>query len=360
MWGKTERTLEMNILAEMEELLGGGFSYSIGTHKGYLFDRKIQFFGANDSKAEEKIRGLTVAGAYGDELTLTPNSFFKMMLSRLSVKGAKLFGTTNPDAPKHWLNEEFLQREGELDLARFRFKLEDNPSLDPFYVQQLNLEYVGLWHKRFIGGLWVLAEGAVYDFWEDREPYLIRKENFPQASYHVVGIDYGTQNPFVAGLYGVNRNTRPKIWKEAELFYCGRDKGVQKTDGEYADMLQDWLKAKLPDGRRVRKIYPDPSARSFIVEMKKRGLPAVDNLDNSVLDGIRNQARLLKRGDYAVGMECEETRAEYASYIWDPKAQARGEDAPQKENDHTKDEERYVLMEEFGKETLNWGALITP
>ena len=53
-----------------------------------------------------------------------------MLLSRLSKEGAMLFATTNPDSPFHWLKVNYLDRENELNLKRFKFDLDDNPSLD--------------------------------------------------------------------------------------------------------------------------------------------------------------------------------------------------------------------------------------
>ena len=37
-----------------------------------------------------------------------PQSFFQMLLSRLSPEGARLYGTTNPDSPYHWLKTDYL------------------------------------------------------------------------------------------------------------------------------------------------------------------------------------------------------------------------------------------------------------
>src|SRR5690606_17299071 len=139
--------------------------------------------------AVTKIQGLTLVGAMGDELSLTPESFFTMILSRLSVRGAKLFGTTNPDAPAHWLKRKFLARAGELDLATWHFTLEDNPALDPAYVAALKREYTGLWYKRYIQGLWVQAEGAIYDMF-DPDRHVV--STLPTLVQHWVGVDYGT------------------------------------------------------------------------------------------------------------------------------------------------------------------------
>ena len=357
MLGKTYGTLVRNIIIPMNQFIGPDMVFYSSLNKISLWGRTIYCYGAGSKDAAGVLQGMTSAGAYGDEVTLWPREVFDMMLSRLSVEGAQFWGTTNPDAPKHFLKKDYLDREGHLDLKSFHFELDDNIYLPASYVRELKKEYTGLWYKRYILGLWAIAEGAIYDFYEDKYPYVIPRSAYPEAQYYVVGIDYGTQNPFVAGLYGVNRKSRVKIWKEAEYWYCGRDSGRQKTDGEYCDELERWMSEVVPKGKRIRQIYPDPSARSFITLLKQKGWPVKDNLNNAVLDGIRNQARMLKSGIYAIGEECQHTRDEYSAFVWDEKAQARGEDVPVKENDHTKDEERYVLMEEFGGDYLNYEAL---
>src|SRR5690606_31029182 len=126
MEGKTERTLKRNIIDVLEQMVGSRyFKYNLGSGEATLFGRRIYLVGANDMRSEGKIRGLTLAGAYGDEITLWPESFFTMLLSRLSVSGAKFIGTTTPDSPYHWLMKNYLERAGELDLKSWHFSLED-------------------------------------------------------------------------------------------------------------------------------------------------------------------------------------------------------------------------------------------
>lgn len=343
MLGKTYGTLVRNIINPMQEFIGKDMRFYSSMNKAEVWGRTIYCYGAGQKDAAGIIQGMTAAGCYGDELSLWPIEVFKMMLSRLSVEGAKFFGTTNPDAPKHPLKVEFIDKVGYLDVKTFHFALEDNIFLPKTYIEELKKEYVGLWYQRYILGLWAVAMGAIYDFYTDREPYVIKTP--PPAEYYVVGIDYGTMNPAAFILFGVNKKTKPKIWAEKEYVYSGRDKQAQKTDSEYSSDLRGFLGNIKP-----RRIYPDPSARSFIVQLKKdKFLNVVEDVDNSVADGIRFQSSMLKNGDYAICSNCVKTREEYSMYIWDEKAQARGKDEPVKENDHTKDAERYTLYNEFGK-----------
>lgn len=155
MAGKTERTLKRNIIDPLIEILGSKRCRYVGG-SGELWmpgprgPRRVYLVGANDERAEEKIRGLTLIGAYVDELSTVPESFFTMLLSRLSLEGARLLATTNPDNSLHWLNVKYLQRAEELSLARFQFRLTDNPHLPASFVENLRREITGLWARRMI------------------------------------------------------------------------------------------------------------------------------------------------------------------------------------------------------------------
>lgn len=359
MIGKTSGSLERNILAPLQEFTDSAFSYSLTQNKAWLGDREIYTMGASNKDAEARIRGSTAAGIYGDELTLWPSNVFKQCGMRMSVRGAKLFGTTNPDGPFHWLKTDYIDKRkavgGALDLNYFTWRIEENTTLDPAYIQALYQEYTGLWFKRFILGQWVAAEGAIYDFWND-DIHVVSA--VPSADYHYGAVDYGTSNATAAGYFGVSRSAAgildadgrrvsPRVWLERSYYYSGRDTGRQKTDGEYADDLL----AFYGSPQAIRHIYVDPSAASFKAELRKRGF-TVKDANNDVLNGIRRQAQMLHSGEYRILADPSNKPIiqEYSAYLWDEKASARGEDKPKKEHDHGKDMERYALLSEFPPE----------
>ena len=156
MCAKSLQTLKRNCLLPLRELVGEKhFKFSLSTKEGVLFGRKIMLEGANDQRSEGKIRGITLGGAYCDELTLFPKDFFIMLLSRLSTPGAKLIATTNPDVPTHWLLKEYLKNENlSDDMFRMFFHIDDNTTLPMEYVESLKKEYTGVYYDRFILGKW--------------------------------------------------------------------------------------------------------------------------------------------------------------------------------------------------------------
>ena len=119
------------------------------------------------------------------------------------------------------------------------------------------------------------------------------------------------------------------------------------TDGEYADaldaMLSDWSGLPVTLARsRLRYVVVDPSAASFKVELRGRGY-RVKNADNEVVEGIRNVSTHLKGNTFKIHESCKEVIREFGSYLWDEKAQEKGEDKPLKRDDHGPDMVRYYL-----------------
>jgi len=335
--GKSGDSLKRNIISELARLLGAEMQYFSGNRELHLWGRVVHVIGANDDRAEGKIRGCTFAGALVDEGTTIPENFFKMLLSRLSVEGAKMFLTTNPDSPFHWLKTDYMDRHEELDLKRFKFVLDDNPSLTADYKNNLKMEYRGLWYRRFIDGDWVLAEGTIYDFFDED----IHCIPFPQSrgKYYVVGVDYGTVNPCAFGLFGYNPDKYPNMWKEKEYYWSSKKKLRQKTDEEYAQDLVQFC-----DGYNVKAVLIDPSAASFIAECRKQGIMNIMEANNDVLDGIRFYAQLLTTGALKICKQCKVTLQEMQTYVWDEKAALLGEEKPKKTNDHCMDADRYAAM----------------
>jgi len=338
--GRTEDSIVRNIIRPMQRLVGSDMVYMPGKREVRLWNKIIYVVGANDERAAWKIQGSTLVGALVDEITILPESFFKMLLSRLSVPGAKLFGTTNPDSPFHWFKKQYLDRLEYPHLKVFKFLIDDNPSLEKLFVDNLKKEYVGLWYERYIEGKWVLSEGTVYDFFS-REQHIIPSPP-GRADWYIVGVDYGTSNPTVYTMIGYSSKTFPNIWLEKEYYWDSRKEMKQKVDTEYVEDLK-----KFVDGYNVKYIYIDPSAVSIRIELYRYGFRGIMEANNDVLDGIRFHAKFLNNGTFKICAGCVNSIHEYATYRWDQKASLRGEDKPLKENDHCMDSIRYALYTHF-------------
>ncbi|MDX3637690.1 PBSX family phage terminase large subunit [Streptomyces europaeiscabiei] len=359
MVGKTERTLKRNIIDVIEQMVGKRRCvYRAGAGEVVIFGRTIYVAGANDEKAVDKIKGLTLAGAYMDEVTTYPETFFQMMETRLSIEGAKWFATTNPEGPNHWLKKQYLDRArlhlrpdgtiaethdpDALDLNRFSFVLDDNPTLPADYVASLKRSHQGLFFRRYILGEWCLAEGVIYDAFDEAKHVV---DLVPDVNrWMCVGLDYGTVNPFAALLIGVGADSR--LYVASEYRHDSRLARRQLTDAQYSVGVQKWLAShehRGVKGVRPDWIFVDPSAASFMTQLWSDGVPGVAKADNDVKDGIRSVSMAFGEGILSIHRSCTGLLSELPSYVWDEKASLKGEDKPLKVDDHSVDGLRYGL-----------------
>lgn len=304
---------------------------SDGEHTNYF-----EVFGGKDESSFMLIQGRTLAGILLDEVALQPRSFVEQALARCSVAGSKLWFNCNPDSPQHWFYLEWISQLERHNALRLHFQLEDNPALDEKIIARYKSMYAGVFFQRYILGEWVLAEGLVYNFGEDN----ITDEQPAGAEYYI-SVDYGTLNPFSAGLWSVNGGKAVRI---KEYYYDGRGEKKQLTDEEYCDQIE-----KLSEGYNIRQVIVDPSAASFITALRKRKF-AVRQANNDVLDGIRRTAVYLRDGNIKIHRSCVNSIREFGLYRWDEKST---EDRAVKENDHAMDDIRYfcntIMRHKVGK-----------
>lgn len=335
---RTYDSFKRNLLPQITSKIGCDAKYYAGKREMNIWGKHVHVVSADDDRAESKIRGPTFSGAYVDEVTIIPESVFKMLVSRCAMKDAKIFGTTNPDSPYHWLKRDYL--ENNPDVKSWKFTLDDNPELTDEERAYLRRQYKGLWYQRFIEGMWVQAEGAIYDFF-DPELHVI---DFPPGppEFYICGVDYGTTNPCAFVLLGINRSRFPNMWVEDVYYYDSKIRQRQKTDSEYASDLQKFLTDRV-----VRAIYIDPSAASFKAELSRHGITNVYDAENEVVDGIRMVSNYLINGSLKICRNCEHLIKEMQSYVWDPKSQKTGVDVPLKQSDHACDALRYIIYTHF-------------
>lgn len=315
-------------------------------------------FGGKDESSQDLIQGVTLAGMFFDEVALMPESFVNQATGRCSVTGSKFWFNCNPDSPRHWfkinwidkckcnMTEEQIKKAKEQqielkDLIYLHFTMNDNLSLDEDIKKRYRAMYVGVFFKRFILGLWCMADGLVYEMF-DEDKHVI-KEELPWFPRHIVSIDYGTVNPFSAGLWGFDGE---KAVRERELYYNSREQGKQRVDDEkYYEMLEE-----LIGNTAIEYIIIDPSAASFIEVIKKHGKYIVKAANNDVLDGIRITTTFLNTGRIFIHESCKNCIAEFGMYSWDEES---GEDKVIKENDHAMDDVRY-FCNTYLRRQLKW------
>ena len=333
--GKTIRSLKRNLVTPVLPVLKDlGFSVQMKTGENLLVisqkgrTNRFYLFGGKDEGASAMIQGITLAGVMFDETALMPRSFVEQALARCSVEGSKFWFNCNPEHPRHWFYEEWIQKRREKNAYYLHFRMEDNPSLSQQMIQRYKNLYSGSFYQRFVEGKWVAVQGAVYPFMEDRAMFCPVPEG-PFDEF-IVSCDYGTVNPASFGLWG----RKEEVWyRLKEYYYDSKREGGLKTDEEHYEGLKN-----LVGSRQVRCVIVDPSAASFQEVIRRHGEFQVIPAKNSVLDGIRQVSTALKEGKIKICDTCRDSIREFGLYRWDPSG---SKDCPVKENDHAMDDIRY-------------------
>jgi PBSX family phage terminase large subunit len=357
--GVSKSSIKTNVLTDLFDLVGkNSYHYNSQSGELRLFNTDWLVYGAKDEGSEKYLRGATIGAAVCDEAVLMPQSYWQMLLTRLSPPGARLYFSTNADSPFHWLKTDYLDnvklRDGKI-LWWDTYTMEDNPNLDPSYVADQKKLYTGVFYDRMILGEWKMASGAVYaGAWNDgtlyddrtRPPSLYSAGGGTGYTGHLIGVDYGTTNPTVF-LDGIDDNRT--VWIDNEYYWDSIKEMRQKTDSELADDLEQFIKESNCPAEP--KIIVDPSAASFRAELVRRGM-WVGDCDNDVMTyGIRRVASVLAQKKLRFHrVRCEHSPMEFQSYAWDKKKSENGTEQVVKKHDHCPDAGRYIVNDVFSQE----------
>lgn len=329
--GRTIQSLRRNVILHLHDWVPEDLEISerrgenmLVVSDGCGHENIYYLFGGKDESSYALVQGITLAGALLDEVVLMPQSFVEQVIARCSVAGSKLWFNCNPGGPEHWFNKNWVLKSKEMNALHIHFTMQDNYSLAPEIRGRYERMYTGVFYQRYVMGLWVLAEGLVYSFGEEN----ITDER-PKGAEYYISIDYGTLNPFSAGLWSV---TGDKAVRIKEYYYSGRENSRNMTDAEYCDKV-----AELADGYEIKRVIVDPSGASFIEALRQRKFKVL-GAKNDVLDGIRRTSVYLKDGNIKIHRSCTDSIREFGLYRWDEK---KNDDSVIKENDHAMDDIRY-------------------
>ena len=318
MAAKTLTALERNNLNLLASLVGEkNFSYSIASKKAELFGRRVYLEGASDIRAENKIRGLTLTGAYVDELTLIDEEFFVMLLSRLSEPSAKLFATTNPDSPNHWLMTDYIKRENELDFLRIKFLIDDNPYLSSEYVKSLKKEYTGVFYERFIKGEWRAAEGVVYPEIADNPDKFVESVPVDEISFATIGVDFGgnkSAHAFVC--LGFTRGFKKCV--VLDEFYLKEQISPERLCREFVSFCK-----KQKERYRIFEAYCDNAETTLVrglaaaASREKLAIDVKKAYKTKILDRIRFFNAMAASGRFSLLPHCKTVLFALCDAVWD-------------------------------------------
>lgn len=333
MAGKTVGSFRRNVLGPLKKMLWSrGYRYQDFRSDNLLEVKKdgrinyFYIFGGKDERSQDFIQGITLAGLLLDEVALMPESFVNQATGRCSVNGSKFWFNCNPGSPAHWFKKNWIEKSTEKNLLYLHFTMEDNLSLAEEVKRRYRAMYTGVFFRRYVLGEWAMAEGLVYQF----DPKKHVAKELPAYGEYYISVDYGTLNPFSAGLWCVNGGRAVRV---REYYWNGREKQRLKTDEEYYRELE-----ALAGELYVESVIVDPSAASFIETIRRHGRFSVRKARNEVLNGIRLTAAMLTAGAIRIGETCEDSIREFGLYSWAEQGQ---EDKVVKEYDHAMDDIRY-------------------
>lgn len=295
-----------------------------GSHTNTFF-----IFGGKDESSYTLVQGITLSGVLFDEVALMPKSFVDQAVARtLSEPEARYWFNCNPESAEHWFYKEWICNTRQKKALHLHFAMQDNPILSPEQIADAERLYTGVFYNRYIKGLWCVAEGLIYPMFD--KAVHVKSLPHPQGEWYV-SVDYGTLNAFSAGLWCYDGTTAYRV---AEYYYSGREQKRQRTNTQYLQSIQ-----QLTAGKSISAVIVDPSAASFIAELRQAGF-LVRKGKNDVVEGIRRTAAALEQGKLLFSPDCKNSFREFALYRWD---ESSSQDRPIKENDHAMDDIRYFV-----------------
>ena len=346
--GRTIGALRRNIIGNLTQWLGDTVDIRENRSENKLTvtgpngnTNTYYLFGGQDESSYKLIQGITLAGVLLDEAALMPRSFVEQACARCSVGGSKLWFNCNPEGPEHWLYKEWIRKAQEKKLLHLHFTMADNPGLHPDIRARYEAMYAGVFYRRYILGQWCMAEGLVYEFQSERHI----TNDLPANGRYYISVDYGTRNPFSAGLWCVADSRAVRI---REFYHDGRQSNRMLTDEEYHKAL-----VELAGGLPICYVVVDPSAASFIATIRSHGIFSVRKARNDVLSGIRLVAELLREGILQFSPACTDAIREFGLYRWEEDGET---DRVRKENDHAMDDIRYFCATVLRRERKKIGG----
>lgn len=342
------------------------------TYYGGSRNEPAQYRLANGSKImlagldkPSKIMSTEYDMIYVQEATELQATAWLALSSRLrngAMPYQQLLADCNPDAETHWLN----QRANSGAIKRLVSRHVDNPvyyredgTLTPegaAYMARLDA-LTGVTRLRLRDGLWVSAEGVIYEGWN---PGIHLINNVPAPGGHVPlswprfwVIDFGFTNPFVCQWWAQDHDGRLYMYREIYMTrrtvkdHCEKIKGLLiRKDGT-------WIEPK------PQKIITDHDAEDRATFEQEMGLPthAATKTVKDGIDGVTERLKpagdgrprlFLVRGalverDSALALQMRPTctAEEFPVYVWN-----EAKDQPIKEHDHGMDTTRYIVADQ--------------
>lgn len=322
--GVSSNTINKNILQELYNMYN--IEPKFDKHNNFkLFGVKVVQAFTGNIGGVGAIRGMTAYGAYVNEASLAKQEVFAEIVSRCSGSGARILADTNPDNPEHWLKKEYIDKPNE-NVKAFHFELDDNTFLSERYRENIKAATPsGMFYDRDIKGLWVSADGVVYQDFDSNKHY-IQSKDLPKLSTFYCGVDWGYEHWGSIVVIGETDDGTAYLIEEHAKQHEEIDYWV-----DIAKEIQERYGSRVP-------FYCD-SARPEHVDRFKREHIEAFNGDKARLTGVEAVARRFKKDKLFICRDkVERFPNEIYQYVWEEK---KGE--PIKLFDDVLDSLRYAI-----------------
>lgn len=318
--GATRGTLRRNLLEPLQAIYGAELVGDIcGDGTAQLFGETCHCLGADSVRQVNRLRGCSIKYAYGDEVTTWNRDVFEMLKSRLDKAYSCFDGTCNPEGPTHWF-KKFLDQGGP-DLYVQTYTLDDNPFNPPAVVERIKRDYAGtVYYDRYVRGLWVAAEGAVYRAFADEPARFIRNAQALAAhpiTAAAIGVDFGGNGSGHAFACSGFERGFAGLWTLEEWYHRG-ELSPTRLEEAFVDFARDCA-ARYG----VRAAYCDSAEPTLIqglraacarervpVEVRKARKGPIN-------DRIRFLCRMMAGERYHLLDTCAHTRQALSEAVWD-------------------------------------------
>lgn len=339
--GKTVRSAERNIIVPLQQIvditscfkLKYTRSVNLLTVEGMGKTNYFYVFGGKDESSYMLIQGITLSGVLFDEVALMPESFVSQAIARtLSVRNALLWFNCNPENPNHYFYKEWVCKAEEKEALHLHFLMDDNPTLSQDQLDAAKKRFTGVFYDRYIRGLWVFADGLVYQqFADDSSRWIVDKAD-KDIQYVTVGIDFGgnrSLTTFVATAvhYGYKKLT---VLKDYHIDGRKGEIDADRVNREFIAFVKV-IEAEYPQAP-VRYAFADNEAQYLVNGLRKAckaaGLAVIveDAAKNEIVQRIYCTQTLLNLNRLFILRDCKLLIGGLQGALWDKKAAEKGED----------------------------------
>ncbi|CAK1224567.1 Phage terminase large subunit (XtmB) [Fructobacillus cardui] len=321
--GYTMANIQRNIIAELQNM---GIKIQMNKYNEFeLMGVRIVQTSTGSISGIGRIRGMTAFGAYINEASLCNRLVFDEIRSRCSGQGAVVICDTNPDNPEHWLLKDYIEKSGHDGIRAYHFEFDDNEMLDEGYKRNYKATVpTGMLYDRYIKGLWVSGEGAVYPEFNKDTMTITRDKAFEQSyERFIVGVDWGFNHPTAFAVIG---------FRDGKYTLMEEHVDSKKSIDHWINVAKD-----IQDRYGDIIFYCDTANPEHIYDLKQNGIRAL-KANKNVANGIEAVADKIHNNQFnVVHDDCPTFRSEIYRYVWGKNGDVV------KENDHLMDAIRYVI-----------------